>query len=304
MSAGAADLVRFVPAPASWCTQFSVLTERSLKNAIRDPITSRARLAQAVFLSVVAGLIYWNLGMTQADVQNKNGALFFMLINQSMSGIFGVLQTFPLERPIFQREHENGSYSVSSYFMSKVISDLPGQVIPNTIFITVCWWMMNLRPDFDAFLIFLAIVLMSANAAMSLGMFVSCAVPNVTVALAVGPVVILPFMLFAGFFINLDSIGPGFKWLEYMSFFKYGFSGGATAVWEGTTLECPPLPAGADPSKAPPCFRTGEQVLGALSLNGSDDYFRDFIALACMAVGWRVVAFCALKWRTRGRQNE
>ena len=37
---------------------------------------------------------------------------------------------------------------------------------------------------------------------LSLGYFMSCSFSNVDVALAIAPVVIIPFMLFGGFFLN------------------------------------------------------------------------------------------------------
>lgn len=291
-------LVKYTHARTSWCHAFSVLTRRSFVNTLRDPVTTRARLAQAIFLSVMCGLIYLQLGDTQVDVQNKNGAIFFLLINQCMSAMFGVLQVFPLERPMFMREHESGLYGTSVYFLSKTISDLPSQIIPNFLFVTIAWWMVDLRDDVGAYLLFLCIVVMAANAAISLGYVISTATPSVTVALAVGPALILPFMLFAGFFVNTESIPVYFLWLEVLSFFKYGFSTGAVAVWEDVELEC-------DTNSQVPCVvSSGNQVLQSLSLS-PDDKFRDFMALGAMAVGFRVLAYILLRWRANGkRQNE
>ena len=39
-------------------------------------------------------------------------------------------------------------------------------------------------------------------AAVSFGYFISCAAPNLQVALALAPTLIIPFMLFGGFFLN------------------------------------------------------------------------------------------------------
>ena len=41
---------------------------------------------------------------------------------------------------------------------------------------------------------------------LSVGYFLSCISPNVDVALAIAPVVIIPFMLFGGFFLNSGSV--------------------------------------------------------------------------------------------------
>lgn len=46
---------------------------------------------QSLILGLIVGLIYLRLDDNQKSIQNKSGAVFFILINQSFSGVFGVL---------------------------------------------------------------------------------------------------------------------------------------------------------------------------------------------------------------------
>lgn len=41
-------------------------------------------------------------------------------------------------------------------------------------------------------------------------------------ALSIGPPLIIPFLLFGGFFLNSGSVPEYFKWLSYLSWFRYG----------------------------------------------------------------------------------
>lgn len=41
-------------------------------------------------------------------------------------------------------------------------------------------------------------------------------------ALSVGPPLIIPFLLFGGYFLNTGSVPSYFKWLSYLSWFRYG----------------------------------------------------------------------------------
>lgn len=41
-------------------------------------------------------------------------------------------------------------------------------------------------------------------------------------ALSIGPPLIIPFLLFGGFFLNSGSVPSYFKWLSYLSWFRYG----------------------------------------------------------------------------------
>lgn len=41
-------------------------------------------------------------------------------------------------------------------------------------------------------------------------------------ALSISPPLIIPFLLFGGFFLNSGSVPYYFKWLSYLSWFRYG----------------------------------------------------------------------------------
>jgi len=280
----------------SWLTQFKVLTQRSLKTISRDFALTRARLMQSIVLGIFAGLIYLNAGRenNQKSIQNINGAIFFVLINQSISGIFGVMQTFPLELPMFQREHKAQMYSPSAFFLARSISDIPFQLLLPTIFVSIVYYFIGLNPPADRFFGFLGTILLTANAAFSLGYAISAVAPTVGVALAIAPLIMMPLLIFGGFFVNTDSIPKYFIWLEYMSFFKYGFEAIVVNEWNGKTIGC-------DTGEI--CALTsGAQVIQSLGLN-ADNFGRDLGVLAILLIGFRVIAYLFLLRRSRQREQ-
>jgi len=304
-----------------WTRQFGILFDRALTNTWRDPILTKVRMGQTLFIGILAGLIYLQVENNQLLPQNLNGAIFFILINQSFSGLFGVIQTFPLERPIFQREHESGAYSVSAYYWSKTCADFLFQIFFPTLFVAIgkdpppvirclqfshfppfaAYWMIGITDSASDWLVFTGIVLLAANVAISLGYLISTAVPSVDVALAVAPVVILPFLLFGGLFVNTASIPDWLAWAEYMSWFRYAFNACAEIVWKDRVINCDALINGVpDPEKCP--FTSGQQVL---DISFSErDFAVDIGVLSGMVVLYRFLAFLALYLRTRGKQNE
>ena len=52
-----------------------------------------------------------------------------------------VFQNFPLELPIFLREHGSGLYRVDTYYLSKSITDLPSLIVLPVLFTGVLYWM-------------------------------------------------------------------------------------------------------------------------------------------------------------------
>eukprot|EP01138_Halocafeteria_seosinensis_P009897 gb/GECG01010109.1/.p1 GENE.gb/GECG01010109.1/~~gb/GECG01010109.1/.p1 ORF type:complete len:691 (+),score=85.30 gb/GECG01010109.1/:1-2073(+) len=274
--------------------QFKLLTSRALLDTSRNPILTYARAMQTIILALIAGAIFYQLGFDQSSIQGRNGAIFFIIINQSFSGIFGVLQTFPLERPIFLREHANGTYSVSSYYFAKLISDLPFQVLFPTIFCSLVFWMMELGTEFWRFAAFTGVVVLTANTAMSLGYFLSAAVPSVDVALALGPVALLPMLLTGGLLINTEAIPDWLVWVEAVSFIQYGYQSAGEIIWDGLSLSCHDVEPGE------PCRETGRKVLDQFFPEA--DLVTDLIPLAALLVGLRILTYLAL--RLKAAQNK
>jgi hypothetical protein len=62
--------------------------------------------------------------MNQKGVQNISGILFLCMANNSFGNMFVVVNTFTAEVPILYREHQNRTYRVLSYYLSKVILDV------------------------------------------------------------------------------------------------------------------------------------------------------------------------------------
>lgn len=87
----------------------------------RDPLLTKARFFSTVIPGILMGLIFYQLSDTQRSVQGKLGGLFFALMNQSSTSLFGILQTFPVERAMFLREATNGYYRYATVSIICVI---------------------------------------------------------------------------------------------------------------------------------------------------------------------------------------
>jgi ABC-type multidrug transport system permease subunit len=59
---------------------------------------------------------------------------------------------------------------------------------------------------------------------------------DLTVALAVLPVILLPLLLFSGLFVNTDSIPVYFNWIKYISPMYYAFIGMMETEFSDTDL--------------------------------------------------------------------
>jgi len=284
--------------PAGFLLQLAVLLERNAVSNSRDPVLFYTRVAQTTIVSLLAGAVFFQLGRAQDQVMSRTGAVFFVLVNQALAAIIGVLQTFPIERAVVQREHVGGAYGITAYFLAKSIASLPFELVFPFTFSTVCFFMMRLRAESSAaqlvatWLQFSSISLLSSSVATSMGLWISCAAPNVSVALALAPVVLMPFLLFSGFLLNVKTVAPAFSPLLYTSLFKYAFSAMMTTIWGGGVAnDCGKLPAFLCP------FPDGASVLRWFALEDAS-VAADLAALAELALGWRLLAYVTLLWRS------
>jgi ABC-2 type transporter len=61
------------------------------------------------------------------------------------------------------------------------------------------------------------------SASGSYALIISTLFSDKQLAVTLTPILIIPFMLFAGFFVNQDNIPVWLIEFQYLSFFKYGY---------------------------------------------------------------------------------
>ena len=274
---------------ASWMTQFRVLLWRCILGNIREPLLIQVRLQQTLIVAVILGLIYWQTNIEAKTIMNVNGVLFLFITNMTFQFIFGVLNVFCEELPIFMREHLSGIYRVDTYYWSKNVAEIPQYVILPFLFTVILYWMAGLYPDAQTFFIMAAICVIVANIAISLGYAVSCICADVNIALSVAPFLVIPFMLFGGFYLNIDSVPVYFQWLGYLSYFKYAYEAVAINEWS----HVPSIPGCANGT----CPADGMEVLEMLHFP-PDRIGPDIAILLAMMVGIRIIGFLGLLVRS------
>jgi ABC-type multidrug transport system ATPase subunit len=114
---------------SSWCSDFQVLISRSSCNIYRNYGGLIVRGVTSIFFAVLVSLIYRNLGNDQKSIQNRAGLLYFVLINQGFSPLIGTLNVIPTEKLVINREVASGGYRYSSYYVGRVLAELPNQII-------------------------------------------------------------------------------------------------------------------------------------------------------------------------------
>ncbi|CAH0395501.1 unnamed protein product [Bemisia tabaci] len=278
------------PYKASWWAQFEAVLWRSWLSIKKEPVLIKVRLLQTLMVAIMIGLIYFDQNLDQDGVMNINGALFICITNMTFQNVFAVISVFCSELPVFMREHFNGMYRTDVYFLCKTMAEVPIFLAIPCIFTCVMYYMVGLNPKFSHFLAAGAIITLVSNVATSFGYFISCASSNVSVALSIGPPVIIPFLLFGGFFLNVGSVPSYFKWLSYLSWFKYGNEALLINQWADIdTIAC----TRANTT----CPKNGHIVLETYNFS-ENDYLMDYVSLILLMIVFRLLGFFSLLYRT------
>ncbi|XP_048843517.1 broad substrate specificity ATP-binding cassette transporter ABCG2-like [Brienomyrus brachyistius] len=207
----------------SFLFQLWVVCGRTVKNILRNPQTSYAQLILNVIFAILVGLIYYQIPHSLPEaLQNRIGAFFFLIINM-VFGNLSAVELFISERALFIHENSSGYYRTSVYFLSKVFADLvPNRIIPVFLFSSIAYYMMGLKPDVEAFLLFALTMSLASLASVGLAFLVSASVSSFAMA---NILIALPFvfmMVFGGFLVNLNSMLSWMSWMQWASIFRYG----------------------------------------------------------------------------------
>lgn len=282
----------------SWWHQYKTLTRRELVHMSRNPKETIAVAIQTIFTALLTSFVNFQIPDNQRVVQNKSGAIFFVIMNQTMPNCMMILNKLPELRAIAIRESESGAYHMSALFASVMSADFPKQVIFPIVFICISYFIIGFNANAGSFFLTAMFLLLQVFAGCSLSYCISAAVSSVAVATALVPIILVPFQLFSGFSLNFNDIPIGFKWLEYASFFKYGFKGIMSSVFH---FDYPDLPPGTCDGQ-PRCYQTGEEILHSFDING-DKWWENIIALVCIGVIYRCIGGCLIVLTTRRKSQ-
>ncbi len=206
-------------------TQLYWLFLRELRSIYRDTGALIGRFGVTIFLSVLFGCIWLGAGNQNDSEPSKMNAHFGAVTMVTISSMFGsaqpVMIMFPFERPMFMREYSTGTYASWTYFLTKTFLDAPLTLMQTIVSWGLIYPMVELQGNFG-WIILASWGLGCASA--SCGMALGCAVTDVKDVTELAPLLFVPQLLFAGFFIQTSEIPVFLRWAQYLCGIKYALN--------------------------------------------------------------------------------
>ncbi|XP_035531430.1 broad substrate specificity ATP-binding cassette transporter ABCG2-like [Morone saxatilis] len=284
---------RTVTYNTSFLTQFRWVLKRTFRNLMLNPQTSIAQVAVTLFLALVVGAIFFGVKEDQSGMQNRFGALFFIVVNQCFSSLSSA-ELFISERKLFIHEYISGYYRVSVYFLSKILSDIITlRTIPAIVFSCVAYFMIGLKPTAEAFFLFMFSVTLVAYTATSMALAISADQTVVAIANIFMTIACVFMMIFAGLLVNLPSIVNWLAWLKYLSIPRYGLAALQVNEFSGLNF-CQGLNSSIIP---PGLVCTGEEFLEEQGVDYSTwGFWQNHVALGVMTFCFLTIAYLKLRF--------
>lgn len=146
--------------------------------------------------------------------------------------MYSVLNFFPERIPLFVREYKAGLYPSGLFYISKIISMLPGLIFEPLIFISILYWTVGMNPSFEAFSISALVAILTINASVACGLLFSNAFGSLEVAIATLVPSDYVLMITSGLFLKLSTIGNILSWTKYLSWLMYSCEALSILQWE------------------------------------------------------------------------
>jgi len=128
-----------------------------------------------------------------------------------------------------------------------------------------------------------------------MGLLFSIAIKNVNVALTIAPVIVLMLMILGGFYIPFRNIPVFVRWLNHISFAKYGFVAFCLNEFGGREFECD----AATSCETKQCPVSGDDYLTDVRDMGGLSVSVCVLVLVAMQLLFRVAAWLVLRWSYR-----
>jgi ABC-2 type transporter len=208
---------------AAVTTQTHMLFKRELSHMYRYPLPVQTRMGVTTFLSTLIGTMFWKVGNADQtnifNLQSHHGGVMICLFFALLGAAQPALVSFPEERPIFLREYTTEHYSVTSYFLSRLLIEALLTGVQVLIMMLIIFYMMAFK---GSFLMFYSATYALALAGTATAVWIGAlAKGNVKSAQQLVPVILMPQLLFSGFFVSPSLMPFVLRWIQYICALTY-----------------------------------------------------------------------------------
>ncbi|KAI3716293.1 hypothetical protein L6452_23529 [Arctium lappa] len=181
----------------------------------RNPSYTAVRFAFTIFIAVMFGTMFWDLGgkrKTQQELTNAMGSMYAAVLFLGVQNASAVQPVIDVERTVFYRERAAGMYSALPYALAQVLVEIPYIFAQAMVYTPIVYAMIGFEWTATKFFWYTFFQFCCLLYMTFYGMMTVAITPNVNVAYIVAASFFGFFNLFSGFIIPRPKIPVWWKW--------------------------------------------------------------------------------------------
>lgn len=115
-------------------------------------------------------------------------------------------------------------YTLNEYFISRNLIEVPYMLIIPIFFILISYWMIGLAGTAEQFFTMYFILVLMSFTGTSAGIFIGSMTTNPKSVGNALQAVLVPLLIFGGYYKNLGNIASWVIWIKFISPFTYIFT--------------------------------------------------------------------------------
>lgn len=197
--------------------QICLLWKRECFSASRTLKSTMIRLGVTVFFSLLIGILFINIDNRQLEqslnLHSQVGGQLVLLVFAMLRTVEPTTTAFCEERSIYLRE-SGTHYSPLAYFVARLCIEAAKTWLHTVIMVLIIYFLVGFTGSFSEYVAVTYALAMASGAMASFLGAVSCGNEKLSKKLAA--VVILPQLLFSGFFVASDLIPTFLSWVQWV----------------------------------------------------------------------------------------
>ncbi|XP_021275798.1 ABC transporter G family member 38 [Herrania umbratica] len=218
----------------SYFTQFKACLWKQHKSYWRNTPYNAVRLYFSTAVSIMFGVLFWNLGSkrgTRQDVFNAMGAMYTAITFMGAQSAASVRPVVIAERTVFYRERGAGMYSALPYAFAQVAIEIPYTMAQVAVYGVVVYAMMGFEWTVSKFFLNTFFMFITVLCYIYYGIMVVAISPNQAAAAVLSGVFYTMWNLFSGFIIPRPRIIAWWRWYAWVCPVSWSLWGMSTSQY-------------------------------------------------------------------------
>ncbi|XP_068634199.1 pleiotropic drug resistance protein TUR2-like [Aristolochia californica] len=197
----------------------------------RNPPYTAVRFLFTIFIALMFGTIFWDLGTktrTQQDLLNAMGSMYSAVLFLGVQNASSVQPVVSVERTVFYRERAAGMYSALPYAFAQVAVEVPYVLVQTLAYGIIVYAMIAFEWTAAKFFWYIFFMFFTLLYFTFYGMMAVGLTPNQDVAAIVSAAFYAIWNLFAGFIVPRPRIPIWWRWYYWacpVAWTLYGLAG-------------------------------------------------------------------------------